>query len=215
MKEKNKPNIVAVAKQQRHLQLLSKLQQGKALNKAEIEELTVYEGEGLNEKVVSSIKQVAKTFGVSTRTVDYWIRDGMPKTADGSYDIAAIHHWRIERLSKNKGHQSEADYFDIQYRKVKYELAKLDLQERTGELISLKKVQEDLGNEILIIKQKFLALPQQVACLLKGLEEVEIQKILYSKLAEIIDGFAKGKYDNERDSIKTKQQEEVSHDGVI
>ena len=148
MEEKSKLSVVAVAKRQRHLQLLTKLQQGKALNKTEIEELMVFEGEGLDEKVVPTIKQVAKTFGVTTRTVDYWIRDGMPKTADGLYDIAAIHHWRIERLSKSSARKSEADYFDVQYRKVKYKMAKLDLEERMGELISLKQVEDELANEI-------------------------------------------------------------------
>lgn len=178
----------------RHSFLLKKWKSEESLSPAELKELRIYEGNPDigDEQIVKSIASVARIFNVSTRQVDNWIKAGMPRTPNGNYDLGKINQWRTQiHKQENK---KPVDSFEIDYRRTKWQLAELELGKKRGELVPLSQVIEELGEEIIIIKQKFLAAPSQLAPQLVGLEVHDIEAIIRSKLTEIIKGFAAGKY---------------------
>lgn len=195
---KQKPSLIEMAKKRRHIHLLEKLHRGKSasptLSKSEIKELEKYENDPNSPGVVDSQEKVAKVFGVSTRTVAYWTRDGMPTTPQGKYDLLEIRAWRT--LKKQKKGQSvkkdSLEVWDARFREYKARLAEIALKKASGELVSRAQVEKDLIHISLTVKRAFLALPRQLAPQLIGLEARQIESILASRVKEIISAFADG-----------------------
>jgi hypothetical protein len=187
----NRKDIAKVADQKRHLHLLQKLGEKGFLSERETKELKKFEAAEENRPgLVFTYEDLAYVFGVSRQAVHKWLKENMPVESDGSFNIRKIQQWRSERSIK----ETDGDDFKKLTGEVKYRLLKLELEREEGSLISRQQVKDDLGNEILIIKQHFLSLPRQLAPQLFGLEIVEIEKVLEKKIKEIILGFAKGKY---------------------
>ncbi len=192
-KKLNNTDVVKIAEQKRHLFLLEKVQQGKPLSEREIVEIRHFEAvHEPHEGCVNSIENLAKIFKVDRRTAYRWNEEGMPWQKDGWWNIVEVQKWRESRNKKKE--QEPEGQFEAKIAEVRYNLLKLNYEERIGDVISLAKVKEDIGSEILIIKQQFLSLPRQIAPQLFGLEIIEIEELLEKKLKEIISGFAKGKY---------------------
>ena len=98
-----KQGIIEIAKKKRHFHLIEKLQKGKSLTRQELAELKEYEnGEIVPPGHVKTREEVGKALGVSSRSVYHWIKDGMPVTKDGYFDIAAIVKWRAETKTNNQ-----------------------------------------------------------------------------------------------------------------
>ncbi len=56
-------------------------------------------------KILTSLKQIRETFGVSVDTVREWAKDGAPIVVEGSSngarysaEVAALQEWRLERI---------------------------------------------------------------------------------------------------------------------
>ncbi len=82
-KENKKPSLFEIAKKSRYLALVEKLQRGQPLSRSELSELKRFEAADLPEGLLETVTQVAKTFGVSERTVYNWLKNGMPVTESG------------------------------------------------------------------------------------------------------------------------------------
>jgi len=194
---KNKPNLVEVAKKKRHIFLLERLQMGKTLKPSEIKELQSFEGTkaDLSGGVVENQRQVARAFKVSPRTVRYWIEEGMP-VSQGAYDLFEIQAWRIlKHRGKQDQKPTEKDKWDIEFRKMKALIARMEYKEKKGSLVSLREVEDGQVQRILVVKTAFLALPQRIAPHLVGKDTPEICEILTERIEEIIREFARDSND--------------------
>jgi len=58
-------------------------------------------------------RQLAEAHGVSVRSIQFWSDGGMPRNADGSYDLAATIRWRCE----NTGRSGQVDLAGRTYRR--------------------------------------------------------------------------------------------------
>ncbi|MDD4980686.1 MAG: hypothetical protein PHC54_05410 [Candidatus Omnitrophica bacterium] len=200
---KLKPNLIEMAKKRRHLHLVEKLARGKSatptLSKAEIHELERYEGDPATPGVVDSREKVAKIFGVAWRTVERWVKDGMPITPDKKYDLLDIRAWREfkkrrnNKSGKKNNLQDRKDTADATYREYKAKLAEIALKKVIGELIPRDIVEKELIQISIGIKRALLALPQQVAPQLVGLEARKIDALLTARIKEVIEAIADGK----------------------
>jgi DNA-binding transcriptional regulator YiaG len=195
--EKNKQNeaknksIAEIARKKRQLFLYNKLHSGKPLSTSEIKEIEAFEGSPLLPGVVRSQKEVAQALGVDKRTVERWAAQGMPVTPEGNYDLLDIKAWHMTRRScKNLG-ETEKDKWDIEYRKNRALLIKLEYEKTVGELLPKEEVEKGRIARILAVKRSFLALPTRVAPVLAMREPREIEALLYEAIAEIIDEFAR------------------------
>lgn len=138
--------------------------------------------------IVRTQKEVATFFEKDVRTIKYWVRDGMPVEGKYKYDLQKINEWHLARNSTN-----EKDYWATEFRKMKAKLAELELKQKKGELLSREEVEAKSIEQILSIKQKFLALPGRIAPQLVGLEAREIEVLLLDRITERIHEYAEAK----------------------
>lgn len=190
--KQNKPNILEVAKKKRHIHLLQKIQQGGTLSAGELRELQKLEGAELPVGVLETQEQVAKAFKVTHRTVQRWVREGMPKTPDGFYDIIDVQAWRL--LKNNRGNDTETDKekWDTKFRQMRALLAEMEYKKRLGELITREEVEQGRVRRILIVKGALLALPKRLAPQVVNLDVRRAEEIIKIRIEEIINDFAKG-----------------------
>ncbi|MFA4905055.1 MAG: hypothetical protein WC645_00975 [Candidatus Margulisiibacteriota bacterium] len=186
-----KQNLAEIAKKKRHLHLIEKLHNGKALTKQEIAELEQFEAEPLAPTVVKTLEEVAKVMDVSYRTVYRWKKDGMPVMGDGFYDLEQIKVWHTQRKDKNKNRATEGkDFWDEKIRKYKAAMLELALKKATGDLVSKDEVEKGRIARVIAVKRTLLALPTRLAPALAMKEPREIEAALYESLSEIVDEFA-------------------------
>ena len=194
---KQKSNLIKMAKKRRHIALVEKLATGKSstpsLTKSEIKELQSFELPSGSPTIVDTQEEVAKILGVSVRTVQYWTRDGMPVTSQGMYDLIEIRAWRLiknKKARKTDDGNKKVDW-EQKYREVKYRLAELDYKKALGEMVSVEDTRREIISNILVVNQKLLVIPMQVAPQLVGLEERAIFELLTKKIRESIEPLAK------------------------
>lgn len=186
------PDILTMARKKRHIHLLEKIQKGKSLSSRELRELEKFEGTPLPPGVVKTQEEVAKAFHVSTRTVQYWIRDGIPRTKKGFYNLIEIQAWRKVKKQQRKSKKIIGkEEWDAKYRKYKAQLAEVELKKAYGQVVSRKEVEKGQVARILVVKRALLSLPKVIAPVIGGMEPREIQVYLTAKIKEIIDEFAK------------------------
>ena len=188
--EAEKKSIAELAKKKRQLYLYNKLQSGKPLSVSEIKEVEAFEASPLSPGVVRTQAEVAQSLGVDKRTVERWAGLGMPVTSEGNYDLMDIKAWRMTRQRYRNLGETEKDKWDIEYRKNKALLMKIEYEKTLGQLISREEVQKGRIARILAVKRSFLALPTRLAGVLAMKEPPEIETILYESICEIIDEFA-------------------------
>ena len=206
-----KIKVVEMAKKRRHIALLEKMQRGKsstpALSKTEIKELEQLEQDPNSPGIVDSQEKVARVMGVSDRTVRHWIKDGMPVTPQGKYDLLEIRAWRTLRNERNRkgstGKKSDLDAWDAKFREYKARLAEIKLKQTLGALIPREIVERELIQISLSVKRNLLALPNQLAAALVGLDARQISVLLTCRIKEIIVPFSDGKIFT---ASKTKNQ---------
>jgi len=114
----------------------------------------------------------------------------MPVTSEGNYDLMDIKAWRMTRQRYRNLGETEKDKWDIEYRKNKALLMKIEYEKTLGQFISREEVQKGRIARILAVKRSFLALPTRLAGVLAMKEPPEIETILYESICEIIDEFA-------------------------
>ena len=199
MEEQNKqnPKIIEMAKKRRHIHLLEKLQRGKSasptLNKSELKELEQFENDPNSPGIVDTLEKIAKIFGVSVRTVTYWKKDGMPVTSKGKYNLEDIHNWRKFKKQQKKISEKKTIPWDVRFREFKARTAELNFKRAIGELIPRDIVEKEIIQVSLGIKRLLLALPQQVAPQLVGLDSRQICNLLTARITEAIKDIAEGK----------------------
>jgi phage terminase Nu1 subunit (DNA packaging protein) len=208
--------VVEMAKKRRHIHLLEKLQRGKSstpsLSKNEIRELEDLEQDPNSPGTVDSQEKVAKVFGVHVRTVARWVKNGMPVTAQGKYDLLEVRAWRTLKHQKKGaagGKKNQEEFWDAKFREYKAKLAEISLKKSLGELIPRETVERDLVQISLTVKRAFLALPRQVAPQLAGLDPRQIEALLSIRINEIISKFADGKIFIEQSKKKRKKDAEA------
>jgi phage terminase Nu1 subunit (DNA packaging protein) len=186
-KKDKKLSVVDVAKRKRQVYLLEKLKNDKPLTRAELNELERYEA-NLPEGVVATQEEVARVFGVSTRTVQYWTRDGMPVRPEGTYNLLEIENWR--EFTKGGAKKDEKNVWQSKLSEIRYKKELLSYRKELGELVSSEDVERGMVTRIMIVKRSLLGLPMKLAPILSMKEPREVEVILYDALGVIIDEFA-------------------------
>ena len=140
--------------------------------------------------------EVARAFGVQPRTVRNWVEAGMPRRADGTYDIVAIATWRVENRARREDARApegehSRDWYETEYRKVKTEHEQLKLDVALGKLLLREEVDKGRVARVLAVKRALLRLPKAVAQPLADLAEPRlIEAYLRDRVREIVAQFA-------------------------
>ncbi len=79
---------------------------------------------------------VAKAFGVSTRTIREWVAQGMPGSR-GAYCFAEILAWRDARREAQREKESEYSNLQAEWKRTQIKLAQQRLEIQAGRLLDI------------------------------------------------------------------------------
>lgn len=191
MSQDKKPDILTMARKKRHIHLLNKLQREKSLSPGEIRELEQFEGSPLPPGCVRTQEEVAKALHVSVRSVQHWVRDGMPRGPEGYYDLIDIQTWRATKNRKDKNSDEEDKIkWEVRHREYRARLTELELKKAYGLVLNKEEVEAGRVARILTVKRALLLLGKTVAPVIVGMEPREIQAYIDERVKEIIRQFA-------------------------
>lgn len=190
-KENKKPSLFEIAKKSRYLALVEKLQRGQPLSRSELSELKRFEAADLPEGFLETVAQVSKTFGVSERTVYNWLKNGMPVTESGHYDIASIYAWKIQREGSGED-SGQKQKWETHFRQYRALTAEIEYRKKLGELVTREEVEDGRVQRILTIKKALLGLPDRLAPQVVNLDIKKAKEIIRIRIEEIINDFARG-----------------------
>ncbi len=205
-----RPSLVEVAKKQRQISIIKKLQSGR-INKSEVKELEDYEKGPLPEGCVNTLEQVAKAFGKSVRTVGYWVKDGMPVERDGTYNLKTIQAWRSTKAEKRGASGSlfnQKTTWEIARLQEDVRKRKIDNDVKRGKLIPRATVEKELVNISLAMKRELLLLPNTVALKCVGQDARTIKTIVQGEVVNVLNRIAEAKI---FDKIKEKHGKDSDH----
>lgn len=172
------PDIVEIAKKKRHLFLLEKLRSGRQLNAAEIRDIEKMETKNIehrtsnDERAAATVdgtricktqSEAAKYAGVSTRTIQRWLEDGMLAAQMGGKAVYIKDE--LDRFKLNKGKkatdarvrrdEADADYREKRVKLLDRQMADIEkeIDERVKEeilkrTIKLKRLLKNIGRNI-------------------------------------------------------------------
>jgi hypothetical protein len=208
------PNIVEMAKKMRGVKILKKIKSGEAPTKSEIKDLADLQQPDLPPGTVKTQEEIRKAFSVSLRSVQHWVRDGMPVQADGTYKIADIQAWRFTREQKRKERSKSGGDLDEKIKGIKYKRDLIELKKEQGELISREDIEIELIQICIAMKRKFLSLRKSLVSVLYGQEKKEISIILGREFNNVIQEFETGQifekisYEDGRKERKTNSKDQ-------
>lgn len=142
---------------------------------------------------------LASILGVSPVTVRAWERKGCPVIERGargrqaSYNTAAVVQWREEQAAlAASGDTSAMDMEEARRRKLAAEaaLAEMELATKRGEYVLVDEVGAVVESEYSTIRANFMSMPGDVAADLEHLQAHEIEELLATKVAEILNELA-------------------------
>ena len=200
-----------IAEKQRHIHLLDKVRNNRALTKKELEELAGLEEKNKKKKakktngknaraaeiaaaeLISTQKDAANYAGVSTRTIRRWANEGMlTVTADGKKKFIKS---QLDFFKRNAGKEAteekkKGQMADAQYKDAKAKLMQMELQIKQGQLIKLDEVETGRVERIQAVKRVLLVLPRKLPALLHGQSSKRMQQIIRKEIIHAIEVFA-------------------------
>ena len=138
-----------------------------------------------------NIEAIAKLLKLSERRIQQLAKDNIiPKAERGKYDLVSSVHGYIDFLKAKAGGDFTAEEVlknKNKLLKAKAEIAEIEKQKATGELIPKEEVKRTWLELIHKIKQKLLSIPNKVAPVVVTVKNIsEIKLILQDKLYEAL-----------------------------
>ena len=138
-----------------------------------------------------NIEAIAKLLKLSERRVQQLAKDNIiPKAERGKYDLVSSVHGYVDFLKAKAGGDFTAEEVlknKNKLLKAKAEIAEIEKQRATGELIPKEEVKRTWLELVHKIKQKLLSIPNKVAPVVVTVKNInEIKLILQDKLYEAL-----------------------------
>ena len=162
------------------------------------------------------VSTISKLFGISERRVQQLAQDGIiPKPEKNQYELVGsvrsyINYLQQRAFGKGVGTQ---DTFVERARllKAQADMAEIELAERTGELVTVERVESDWLEMVTACRAKMLSIPTKTAYQIAHLENPEeiekfLKRVIYEALTEM------AAYESEDENISA--DDEDGEDGV-
>ena len=138
-----------------------------------------------------NIEAISKLLKLSERRIQQLAKDNIiPKAERGKYDLVSSVHGYIDFLKAKAGGEFTAEEVlknKNKLLKAKAEIAVIEKQKATGELIPKEEVKRTWLELVHKIKQKLLSIPNKVAPVVVTVKNIsEIKLILQDKLYEAL-----------------------------
>ena len=104
------------------------------------------------------VREVASFFDISVKTVDTWIRKGMPyiskgRTKKGWYDLREIARWVAAQRAGISVDDADKEQADAAYREEKTRMARLQREKLEGKLVDIEEYNEKLMQTVGMIRK--------------------------------------------------------------
>ena len=134
---------------------------------------------------------LTEIFGVSSKTLASWAKDGCPKADRGWWPIREVIAWRID----GSGNKEDLDNMSLKDRKLYWEalLKKAQTENRElengikrGDYIEKQVVADELTAFFVALKQALLLLPRKIGILASKSVELDVAKEMEHEVSEVI-----------------------------
>jgi phage terminase Nu1 subunit (DNA packaging protein) len=168
-------------------------------------------GNLFQDTIVDHLELVARHFQKSLRTVQRWLRNGMPKLSGNRFDLVQIEEWLAAKdgivkpypgppstsrpddsgLSEEENNDGK-DYWDKESKKYQAKARELEYRKRLGELVEKRDLESLLTSRIMAVRQGLLSLsralpPQLAACK----NEREMEPIIAKSVHNLLEAFSR------------------------
>ena len=134
---------------------------------------------------------LAEIFGVSTKTLAAWAKDGCPKAERGWWPVKEVIAWRIQ------GSRESADleklslkerklYWEGNLKKAQTENREFENGVKRGDYIEKQAVADELAAFFVAFKQAVLLLPRKIGILASASVEMDLAKEIEHEVSEVI-----------------------------
>ena len=134
---------------------------------------------------------LTEIFGVSSKTLASWAKDGCPKADRGWWPIREVIAWRID----GSGNKEDLDNMSLKDRKLYWEalLKKAQTENRElengikrGDYIEKQVVADELTAFFVALKQALLLLPRKIGILASKSVELDVAKEMEHEVSEVV-----------------------------
>jgi hypothetical protein len=137
---------------------------------------------------IGNVDDCARELNLGTRRIYQLVKEGLPQTAPGRYDIAKCFGFYVRYLQRKiveralpedgddagSGPATSSSMTKHKLLSIETELKQIELAERREQLISIDKVQKDFAALAMEIKTRILALPPRLAAEILGETDLAI-----------------------------------------
>lgn len=186
-------SVVELAQKKRHLHLLERMHQGKPLSRRELEELKAFEAQqkAPADGIARNIPELARALGVATTTVRYWKYEGIPRRADGLYDVEVVRAWRKTRDNRRTAKPASAVDEAVQQERVRK--LKIANDREMGLLVPRDDVQRAAFECARRTRDALLSIPDRCCDLLASLTDGDaVRTVLTKELTQALEALADG-----------------------
>ena len=134
---------------------------------------------------------LAEIFGVSTKTLAAWAKDGCPKAERGWWPVKEVIAWRIQgsRESADLEKMSLKErklYWEGNLKKAQTENREFENGVKRGDYIEKQAVADELAAFFVAFKQAVLLLPRKIGILASASVEMDLAKEIEHEVSEVI-----------------------------
>lgn len=134
---------------------------------------------------------LAEIFGVSTKTLAAWAKDGCPKAERGWWPVQEVIAWRMQgsRESADLEKMSLKErklYWEGNLKKAQTENREFENGVKRGDYIEKQAVADELAAFFVAFKQAVLLLPRKIGILASASVEMDVAKEIEHEVSEVI-----------------------------
>ena len=139
-----------------------------------------------------STQAIADFFGVVSKTICEWVKQGMPKEKYGSYDLKKCFDWWQENINATKEDTNpKLVELRAEGQKIKNQREQIKLDAERGLLISREEVIDQWCKRIAVVRQSLLSLPVRLPPIVEGKTRQEIRAIVNDEAVRILEDYSR------------------------
>jgi len=136
--------------------------------------------------------ELAKAIGVSTKTLQRWANEGLPRNMDGSYSLPRLFEWVTDRAKNSLEPSSlEGDRWLAAYRKERAKIAKIERKQLQGKLVPLEEISTAWASRLYEVSSMLKQFSHRLPGIMVGKSRDEMHKILDDETWLILDRYSR------------------------
>jgi hypothetical protein len=153
-----------------------------------------------HQTVVYGVEAAAKHFGVTSRTIQVWIKKGCPGKSGKRYDLVAMTIWREqqprnsdrgdpgpEAASDEEGKSSKKRYWGLRHERARALQRKMDYEKRAAEVMEVKEFAQQWRIREAFLKESIMIFAHGLSVFLRGYnQEREMEVKIREQVFELL-----------------------------